>query len=132
MPPKTIFKTYDIRGEYGKDLNKDVVIKIVKSLDGFFGERPMLVVGHDARASSPEIYRTVLANARYARCMKAGLMTTPMLYFLVNAYHADGGIMVTASHNPKSYNGLKIVARRAIPVSGDWVYRAVASLCAGR
>lgn len=127
MPPKTIFKEYDIRGKYGKEINKSAIEKIAKSLKKIFGEHPTLVIGRDARRSSPEIYRTILKSAAYARFIKAGLITTPMLYFLVNTYGADGGIMVTASHNPKEYNGLKIVARRAIPISGKSVYKAVLS-----
>jgi len=128
MPSKTIFKAYDIRGEYGKDLNKDAVKKIARSLMKIFGAHPTLVIGHDTRESSPEIYKTVIVHAPYARFIKAGLMTTPMMYFLVNTRNADGGIMITASHNPKTYNGLKIVARRAIPISGKIIRKAVASV----
>jgi len=127
MPSETIFKKYDIRGKYGKEINKDAIEKIAKSLKKIFGEHPTLVIGRDARESSPEIYRTILKHAPYARFIKAGLITTPMLYFLVNTHRADGGIMVTASHNPKEYNGLKIVARRAVPVSGKQVHKAVIS-----
>lgn len=127
MPPKTIFGEYDIRGEYGKNLNKDVVKKIARGLMKIFGTHPTLVIGHDVRKSSPEIYKTIIAGAPYARFIKAGLATTPMMYFLVNTYGADGGIMVTASHNPKEYNGLKVVAQGAMPISGKIIEKAVKS-----
>ena len=57
------------------------------------------------------------------RIIDGGLMTTPMFYFLVNHFNADGGIMITASHNPKEYNGLKIINKNAVPISGKEIQK---------
>lgn len=110
-----IFKAYDVRGKYPSEFNEAAASAIAKALGKHFGKGAKLVVGHDARLSSPSIYRAVLKNLKG---VKVGLVTTPMIYFLVNRLKADGGIIVTASHNPKEYNGLKVVGRKARPISG--------------
>lgn len=118
----SIFKANDIRGIYPKELNERVVSGIGSALTGYFGRRSVLVIGRDARLSSPSLYRALLRSLKgkstKVKVIEAGIMTTPMLYFLVSKYKADGGIMVTASHNPKQFNGLKIVKTGARPVSG--------------
>jgi len=86
----------------------------------------MVVLGHDARLSSPELYGAcieALEKEKGVQVIQAGLITTPMLYFLVNKHKAAGGITITASHNPKEYNGLKMVRASAIPVSGKDVLK---------
>lgn len=88
-----------------------------------------VIVGHDARLSSPELYQAcmdALGREKDVRVIPAGLITTPMLYFLVNEHKAAGGMVVTASHNPKEYNGLKIVRENAIPVNGKDVLKYIA------
>lgn len=121
---KTIFKAYDIRGKYPAQINtetvKTVIPAIVRTIGGKKAPKA-LIVGHDARVSSPELYQAcidALEMEKDVRIIPAGLITTPMLYFLVNKHKAAGGITVTASHNPKEYNGLKMVREQAIPVSG--------------
>lgn len=117
-----IFKANDIRGIYPKELNEAVVRGIASALNGYFGRKSTLIIGRDARLSSPSLYRALMKGLKSGnhkmKVIDAGLMTTPMLYFLVSEYKADGGIMVTASHNPKQFNGLKIVKAGARPVSG--------------
>lgn len=119
-----IFKAYDIRGKYPKEINERVVFEIAQKLPKIF--KGKIVVGRDARLSSPTLYKAVIgglkAKSHKLKAIPAGIVTTPMLYFLVNKLKADGGIMVTASHNPKEYNGLKIVGKYAQPLSGKDVY----------
>lgn len=125
---KNIFKAYDVRGKYPKELNEKIAEKIAGVLAKHF-KKGEIVVGHDARLSSPKIYKAVLrAVAREnpkIDVVKVGLISTPLLYFLVNRIGATGGIMVTASHNPKEYNGLKVVGKNAEPVSGKEILRLV-------
>lgn len=137
IDPK-IFKAYDVRGKYPDELNEETAFKIAATVGNyFFGKsrsakrKARIVVGCDARLSSPALYGAVLRGLRYPnklenvrmKIVEAGTMTTPMLYFLVNKLKADGGIMVTASHNPKEYNGLKIVGKNARPISGEAVLK---------
>lgn len=116
----SIFRAYDVRGVYPSELNEDIVTRIL-STPLFHGGA--VVVGHDARVSSPTLYRAarVSLTSRGALVIPVGLITTPMLYFLVNNLKAAGGVMITASHNPKEYNGLKIVREGAVPISGKEV-----------
>lgn len=126
---QTIFRAYDIRGKYPSQINAEtvqsVIPAIVRAIGGKKGPR-MLILGHDARLSSPELYRACiesLGKEKGITVIQAGLITTPMLYFLVNKHKAAGGITVTASHNPKEYNGLKMVREQAIPINGKDVLR---------
>ncbi|MDP3901733.1 MAG: hypothetical protein Q8Q37_02025 [bacterium] len=116
----SIFKAYDIRGVYPTEINEDIVVKISKALARYF-KKGTIIVGHDARLSSPSLHKVVLKNltTNYKlQVIDIGLVTTPMLYFLVNHFKSVGGIMITASHNPKNYNGLKVVGAKARPISG--------------
>jgi phosphomannomutase len=129
---EAIFKAYDIRGIYPTDINEEVVKKIASvCLDFFDGDEKsgdgMVVIAHDGRHGSTELARAAKAgllaaahekNGRLLEIKEIGLATTPMFYFLVHHLSAEGGIMVTASHNPKEYNGLKIVRRGAEMISG--------------
>lgn len=121
---QSIFRAYDIRGKYPAQINggvvKEVIPAILKAIEG--KKTTTLILGHDARLSSPELYGAcieALDKEKGVTVIQAGLITTPMMYFLVNRHDTDGGIMVTASHNPKEYNGLKMVRKQAIPVSGE-------------
>lgn len=124
----TIFKPYDIRGKYPEEINENVVSEISKSLIKSFVPK-IVVVGRDARLSSPKLYRAAIKKLQTAahrlQTVEAGLITTPMLYFLVNHFEADIGIIITASHNPKKYNGLKIVGKKAAPMSGKEIRKLV-------
>jgi len=123
---KSIFKAYDIRGKYPKEINEKVVFEICGFLAQFF-KKGRAVVAYDARLSSPRLYRAVVdgfeKSGRKIGLIKIGLATTPMFYFLVNYFKAQGGVMVTASHNPKEYNGLKVVGKGARMISGKEILR---------
>lgn len=118
-----IFRSYDIRGRYPKEINKEVVATIAQRLTRLFkvgrSQKRTLVLGRDGRLSSPELYRVLIKTlGPDFRLVEAGLVTTPMFYFLINFLKADGGVMVTSSHNDKNWNGLKIAGRGARPISG--------------
>lgn len=130
---ETIFRAYDIRGKYPSQINGEmaanVIPAIIKALKIAPKGQKTIIIGHDARLSSPELYQVcieALAKENGVQVLPVGLITTPMLYFLVNKHKAAGGITVTASHNPKEYNGLKMVREQAIPVSGKEVLRYMA------
>ncbi len=112
-----IYKSYDIRGVYGREWNADTAYAIGRRLPRLLGARE-IVVGRDARLSSAEIFTAVAAGITDAGCGAAdiGLCDTPAVYFATAFYGFDGGVMITASHNPAEYNGLKISARSSIPV----------------
>lgn len=123
---KKLFRGYDVRGKYPKEIDERVVAEISSGLAKSF-DSGELVLGHDARRSSPKLYKAAIraieaANPKLA-VVKLGLVSTPLLYFLVNKVGAEGGIMITASHNPKNYNGLKVVGRMAEPWSGGKIYK---------
>lgn len=127
MKPE-IFKAYDIRGRYPDEVNEVVIAEIAGRLAGYFN-KGKLVLGHDARLSSPALYeslkKSLVAGHKSLVIIDAGLITSPMLYFLVNHFKAAGGIMITASHNPKQYNGLKVVGKKAVPISGKEIRKLV-------
>lgn len=117
---KNAFHAYDIRGIYNKDFNKDDVYKI-----GFFIPQLLntkeIIVGRDGRNSSPEIHDALLEGITDAGAdvYDIGLSTTPMVYFATANYGFKAGVQITASHNPKEYNGLKISRENALPVGYD-------------
>lgn len=118
-----IFRAYDVRGVYPDELDEHDAARIAEISLSFF-KKGKILVAHDARKSSPILYKSIVdliekeKKSRF-KLIKAGLMTTPCFYFLVNKFKLSGGIMVTASHDPKNYNGMKIVREKAIPISGD-------------
>ena len=117
-----IFKAYDIRGIYPKEVNPQTASEISRALGRFF-PKGKIVVARDGRRGSPELYKAVIKGLQRRELIKAGLATTPMFYFTVAKLKAQGGIMVTASHNPKEYNGFKVVGRNAQMISGKEVLR---------
>ena len=116
-----IFKAYDVRGQYPEEINERTVRTIAEALGRHFS-RGSVVVGHDGRTSSPALSFAVKRGLAVTKPRTAiidiGIATTPMFFFLVNHLNAAGGIMVTASHNPKGMNGLKMVGRGAVSISG--------------
>ncbi len=127
-PPPEIFKAYDIRGIYGEQIDGDVAERIGRAfahvLAGLSGKpvRELRIgLGHDMRLTAPELsarYREGIAVAG-ASVIDAGMVATEMLYFLVGSRELDGGLMCTASHNPKAYTGAKLVREGALALSGD-------------
>jgi phosphomannomutase len=118
----SIFKAYDIRGLYGDELDAtvahDVGRAFVRVLEA---DSPRVGLGRDMRLTAPELaaaYRDGMA-AEGAHVIDAGMVGTEMLYWLVGSEGLDGGLMCTASHNPKAYTGAKLVERGAVALSGD-------------
>ena len=115
-----VFKAYDVRGLYGEELDEEGAYAIGRAYVDQF-EPARIAVGRDMRLSSPTMARAVIEGAADAGAdvLDLGLVGTEMVYFAVGDQQLDGGIMVTASHNPKEYTGMKIVRRGALPVGGD-------------
>jgi phosphomannomutase len=112
-----IFKAYDIRGITPDDLDAEIAQRIGRATARFIGAA-RLAVGRDARRSSPELFEALVRGVtdEGVDVVDLGLVSTPMVYFAVEALAAGGGIMVTASHNPARYNGFKICREHAIPI----------------
>ena len=119
LDPK-VFKAYDVRGLYPSEIDEDGAQAIGRAYVEQF-EPKRIAVGRDMRASSPSMARATIEGAASAGAdvVDIGLVGTEMLYFAVGHLELDGGIMVTASHNPKEYTGMKVVRRGAMPVGGD-------------
>ena len=123
-----IFKAYDIRGVYGDDLDADTAhqigrsfTRVIAALEGKPTSDLTLGLGRDMRLTAPRMaaaYRDGMV-AEGATVLDAGQVGTEMLYFLVGSREIDGGLMCTASHNPKRYTGVKLVGRGALALSGD-------------
>lgn len=116
----SIFKAYDIRGIYGTEVDLEIAEKIGAAYARFVGAR-RVVVGNDMRASSPDVKAALIRGITGQGCavIDIGLAETPMVYFAVGHLEVDGGVVVTASHNPPQYTGFKMVREKSIPLSGD-------------
>ena len=114
------FHAYDIRGIYNKDFNKDDAYKIGFFLVGLL-KTDKVLVGRDARVSSDEIYENLAKgiNDAGADVYNLGLATTPMVYFATAKHHFNASVQITASHNPREYNGMKVSRENALPVGYD-------------
>jgi phosphomannomutase len=115
-----VFKAYDVRGIYGAELDEEGARAIGRAFVEVF-EPKRIAVGHDMRLSSPAMAEAVIAGATEAgaEVLELGLVGTEMVYFAVGELGLDGGVAVTASHNPKEYTGMKIVRAGALPVGGE-------------
>ena len=118
----SIFKAYDVRGLYGDEIDGDVAYEVGRAFVRVLGaDNPRIGLGRDMRLSAPELaarYRDGMI-AEGAHVVDAGMVGTEMLYWLVGSRGLDGGLMCTASHNPKAYTGAKLVERGAVALSGD-------------
>lgn len=114
------FKAYDIRGVYNNDFNREDVYKIGFFLPGLLNATNVLI-GRDVRTSSGEIFEALSQGITDAGAdvSDAGLCTTPMVYWGTAKYAFDASVQITASHNPKEYNGLKVSKTDALPVGFD-------------
>ncbi|UAN64725.1 phosphomannomutase CpsG [Serratia sp. JSRIV006] len=116
----TCFKAYDIRGQLGEELNEDIAYRIGRAY-GEYLKPKRIIVGGDVRLTS-EALKLALANGLRdagADVFDIGLSGTEEVYFATFHLNMDGGIEVTASHNPMNYNGMKLVRENAQPISGD-------------
>jgi phosphomannomutase len=127
-PSPEIFKAYDIRGLYGEQLDGEIAeqigrafARVLASLEGKPAGELRVGLGRDMRLTAPELaarYREGLVTEG-AHVLDAGEVGTEMLYYLVGSLGLDGGLMCTASHNPKAYTGCKLVREGALALSGD-------------
>jgi phosphomannomutase len=119
LDPK-VFKAYDVRGLYPTELDEAGAYAIGRAYVEEFEPR-RIAVGRDMRLSSPSMARALIDGAADggADVLDLGMAGTEMVYFAVGELGLDGGVCVTASHNPKDYTGMKIVRRGALPVGGD-------------
>ncbi|HJO23457.1 MAG: phosphomannomutase/phosphoglucomutase [Myxococcota bacterium] len=113
----TIFKAYDIRGVVPDQLDAEAAHRIGRATARYLGAG-VVVVGRDARRSSPELHAALVRGVcdEGVDVVDLGLVSSPMLYYAVDALAAAGGIMITASHNPAEYNGMKLCREHAIPI----------------
>ena len=114
------FKAYDIRGKVPSELNADLAYKVGRSLVTYLKAKKA-VIGMDVRKSSPELSAALAKGLNDAGCdvIDLGLCGTEMIYFGTPFFDADAGVMITASHNPPEYNGLKFVKKGSVPMGYD-------------
>ena len=119
-----IFKAYDIRGIYPQDLDEEISYKIGRAFVEYTKAQEV-VVGQDMRLSSPQLLKALTKGIidQGADVLNIGLISIDCLYFTVGHYKYEGGIMITASHNPKDYNGFKMVKREAEIIRGTEIYK---------
>jgi phosphomannomutase len=112
-----IFRAYDVRGIYPDDLDMESAYTIANATARYLRAKTM-VVGEDGRISSPQLSSASMKGITDAGCnaIYIGRCTSPVFYFAVNHLGADGGVMITASHNPAKYNGMKIVREKGEPI----------------
>jgi phosphomannomutase len=115
-----IFKAYDVRGLYPQEVDEEAARLIGRGFVAYLGAK-RIAVSRDMRLSSPSVAAAFIEGARQqgADVVDYGMMGTDMLYFAVARDGHDGGVQITASHNPKEYNGIKMVRREAFPLSGE-------------
>jgi phosphomannomutase len=127
-PPASIFKAYDVRGLYGDELDGDTAYligrayaRVLAGLRDKATSELTVGLGHDMRLTSPEMASRARDGMidEGVRVLDAGRVATEQLYFLVGSRDLDGGAMVTASHNPKAYTGIKLLREQALALSGD-------------
>src|ERR1700741_1030057 len=114
------FKAYDIRGLYPSEIDEDGARSIGRGFVAYLNAR-RIGVSRDMRLSSPALAAAFINGARSqgADVVDYGMLGTDQLYYAVANDRLDGGAQITASHNPKQYNGIKMVRAEALPLSGD-------------
>ena len=128
LAPPGIFKAYDIRGLYGSEMDETTALaigrafaRVLARLRGKETSELRIGLGRDMRLTAPSMAAELRDGLIFegATVIDAGMVATEMLYHLVGSRELDGGAMVTASHNPKAYTGVKLVREGALPLSGD-------------
>ncbi|MBM5574884.1 phosphomannomutase CpsG [Deefgea sp. CFH1-16] len=129
MAALSCFKAYDIRGQLGTELNEDIAYRIGRAYGEFLQPKRM-VVGGDARLTSEALKMALTNGLMDSGCdvIDIGMTGTEEVYFAAFHLDVDGGIEVTASHNPMDYNGMKLVKRGSVPISGDTGLRDIQRL----
>jgi len=115
-----IFSAYDVRGIYGENLTDEVAYRIGRAA-ALYLNVPQIAVGRDMRLSSPQLASAILRGIvdQGVNAVDLGMTTTDELYFAVGKFNYSAGVMITASHNPKQYNGMKFCRAQAFPISLD-------------
>jgi phosphomannomutase len=127
-----IFKAYDVRGVYPSEVNEEGARAIGAAFVAYLHAK-RIAVGRDMRLSSPALAAAFIdgATSQGADVADYGMIATDMLYFAVARDGHDGGVEITASHNPKQYNGMKMVRKAAFPLSGDEGINDIRDMIAG-
>jgi phosphomannomutase len=127
-----IFKAYDVRGVYPSEVNEEGARAIGAAFVAYLNAQ-RIAVGRDMRLSSPGLAAAFIdgATSQGADVTDYGMIATDMLYFAVARDGHDGGVQITASHNPKQYNGMKMVRKAAFPLSGDEGINDIRDMIAG-
>ena len=127
-----IFKAYDVRGLYPAELDEQSFHQIGRAFVAYLKAK-RIGVGRDMRLSSPSLAAAFIAGAREqgAEVIDYGMIATDMIYYAVATDELDGGAQITASHNPKQYNGCKMVGRGNHPLSGDEGISDIRDMIAG-
>jgi phosphomannomutase len=114
----TIFKAYDVRGIYGQDLTDEIAYRIGRAA-AYYLNVPEIAVGRDMRLSSPQLAAALIQGItdQGVNAIELGMTTTDELYFAVGKFNYPAGVMITASHNPGKYNGMKFCRAQAFPIS---------------
>jgi phosphomannomutase/phosphomannomutase/phosphoglucomutase len=130
--PLTCFKAYDIRGKLGEELNEEIAYRIGRAYAQHLNAK-RVVVGGDVRLTSESLKRALSIGLMEggADVIDIGMTGTEEVYFAAFHLDVDGGIEVTASHNPMGYNGMKLVLRGAVPISGDTGLKDIQALAEG-
>jgi len=128
----SIFKAYDIRGLYPSEVNEEAARQIGRGFVAYLAAR-RIAVSRDMRVSSPSVAAAFIDGAREqgADVVDYGMLATDMMYYAVARDGHDGGAQITASHNPKQYNGIKLVRQEAFPLSGDAGLGEIRDMIAG-
>ncbi len=121
-----IFRSYDIRGIYPHEINKEAAFIIGQAFVRFIDGKK-ICLGYDARTSSPELSQAFAEGAKSqgAEVVDLGLLPSEVVYFAVGKYSYDGGAVITASHNPKEYNGIRLVDENVEMIPGKKIYEFI-------
>ncbi len=121
MIQQKLFGTNGIRGVVNKELTPEMAVKVGTAIGTFFGKNRGLLVGHDARTSGPMFARAVISGLTATGCNAyfAGMAPTPALQFAVKNHNFDGGVIITVSHNPPEFNGIKVIWSDGIEISHE-------------
>ena len=122
----SIFKAYDVRGLYPQEVNEEAARQIGRGFVAYLNAKT-IGVSRDMRVSSPALAAAFIDGARQqgADVVDYGMNGTDMLYYAVVNDRLEGGVQITASHNPGKYNGIKMVRAEALPLSGDAPVRTI-------
>ncbi len=129
-----IFKAYDIRGIYPTQINEDMAQRVGEAFGTYIGSGKKIIVGFDVRTSSPNLHERLLKGLSKSgvRIMDAGMVPTPVIYFGEMEYKLDGGVMVTASHNPAQWNGIKMYRKGGISIGLGSGLEEIEKMCNGK